>query len=193
MNITAFADSLGGDLLHALRRLPRRPTFAFAAVLTLALGIGATTAIFSVVYSVLIKPLPYPNADELVSLRPAAPGIDLDDLGSATTMYLTYRDENRTFADIGLWDQRSATLTDRGTATRVPVLRVTDGTLRALAVEPIHGRSFTEQEVYGPAAEGPGPVILSYAFWQRRFGGDVAVLGSELSMEGASGRVVVGT
>src|SRR5690606_4945520 len=63
---------------------------------------------------------------------------------------------------------------------------------QALGVEPMHGRSFTEQEVYGPAAEGPGPVILSYAFWQRRFGGDEAVLGSELSMEGRSGRTVVG-
>ncbi len=69
MNIIGFFDSVSRDLRYALRGLPRRPAFTFAAVLTLALGIGATTAIFSVVYSVLIKPLPYPNADELVRIR----------------------------------------------------------------------------------------------------------------------------
>ncbi len=76
MNIIGFFDSVGRDLRYALRGLPRRPAFTFAAVLTLALGIGATTAIFSVVYSVLIKPLPYPNADELVRIRHRAPGIN---------------------------------------------------------------------------------------------------------------------
>ena len=69
MSIIGFVDSVGRDLRYALRGLARRPAFTFAAVLTLALGIGATTAIFSVVYSVLIKPLPYPNPDELVRIR----------------------------------------------------------------------------------------------------------------------------
>mgnify|MGYP006186726635 CR=1 FL=1 len=87
--------SIQDDFRFAVRALRGRPGFVIAAVLTLALGIGATTAIFSVVYSVLIKPLPYPNADELVSFRPAAPGINLNDLGSATTMYFTYRDDTR--------------------------------------------------------------------------------------------------
>ncbi len=186
MNVIGFLDSAGRDLRHAFRALLRRPTFTFAAVLTLALGIGATTAIFSVVYSVLIKPLPYPNADELVRIKPAAPGFGTDDLGSDQTMYLTYREENRTLADVGMWDDRSATLTDRGTPTRVRALRVTDGTLQALGVQPTRGRWFTEQELYGPAAEGQQSVILSYAFWQRRFGGDEAVLGRTLTMEAPS-------
>ena len=112
MSIIGFVDSVGRDLRYALRGLSRRPAFTFAAVLTLALGIGATTAIFSVVYSVLIKPLPYPNSDELVSIRPAAPGLDIDDLASDPTMFLTYRDENRTFANIGLW-QRALRDADR--------------------------------------------------------------------------------
>jgi predicted permease len=186
MNIVAFFDSVGHDLRHALRGLSRGPAFTFAAVLTLALGIGATTAIFSVVYSVLIKPLPYPNADQLVSIRPAAPGINIADLTSDTTMYLTYRTENRTFADIGLWDQRTATLTDGGRATLVPALRVTQGTLEALGVQPLRGRWFTTSEEYGPPAEGRQSVILSYAFWQRRFGGDNTVLGREITMEAPS-------
>ena len=88
-------------------------------------------------------------------------------------MYFTYRDENRTFATIGLWQEDSATLTDRGEPERVRTLRVTDGTLQALGVQPMRGRGFTEAE-HGPAAEGPAPVILSHAFWQRRFGGDEA-------------------
>src|SRR5688500_6053012 len=103
MNISAFFDSIGHDLRYALRVLRRCPTFAVAAVVTLALGIGATTSIFSVVYSVLIKPLPYRNADELVRLRHNAPGISAFNLGLEPTTYLTYRQENRTFANIGLW------------------------------------------------------------------------------------------
>ena len=132
--------SLGRDLRFALRGLARRPSFTVAAVLTLALGIGATTAIFSVVYSVLIKPLPYPNSDELVSIEATAPGVNIDDLASDQTMLLAYRDEGRTFASLGLWDQRSATLTERGEAARVPILRVADGTLQTLGVQPLHGR-----------------------------------------------------
>ena len=186
MSIIGFVGSVARDLRYALRGLARRPAFTFTAVLTLAVGIGATTAIFSVVYSVLIKPLPYPNADELVSIRPAAPGLNTEDLGSDPTMYLTYRSEGRSFADIGFWDQRSATLTERGEATRVPVLRVTDGALQALAVHPLHGRWFTEQETSGPPAAGQQSVILSYAFWQRRFRGDEAVLGREVTMEAPS-------
>jgi len=177
-------DAIGAEMRFGARQLYRRPAFACAAILTFALGIGATTAIFSVVYSVLIKPLPYPNADELVRIRHTS--ITDDDLWASSTMYLTYRQANRTFASIGLWDESSATLTDRGEPERVRALRVTDGILQALGVQPMRGRWFTEQE-YGLAAGGPEPVILSYGFWQRRFGGDEAALGSELSMEAPSG------
>jgi predicted permease len=180
VHIIAFFDSVGRDLRFALRGLSRRPAFTFAAVLTLALGIGATTAIFSVVYSVLIKPLPYPNAGELVRIRHASSGFG-DINGSEPSMYFAYRNETRTLTRIGLWLESSATLTDRGDPERVRALLVTDGTLQALGVQPSRGRGFTEQE-YRPAAEGPLPVILSYAFWQRRFGGDDAALGRELSV-----------
>jgi putative ABC transport system permease protein len=188
MGIDLFLDSVGRDLRHAVRGLARRPAFTFAAVLTLALGIGATTAIFSVVYSVLIKPLPYPNADELVRIRHSTRG----ELGGAdfdATMYFTYRDENRTFASLGLWQDNSATLTDRGEPERVSTLRVTHGTLQALGVQPMRGRWFTEQE-HGPAAEGPAPIILSHAFWQRRFGGDEAAVGNRLSIDSQPAEVV---
>jgi predicted permease len=183
MNVTGFLRSLARDLRHAARALWRRPSFTFAAVLTLALGIGATTAIFSVVYSVLIKPLPFPSADELVRIRHSAPGANTDDLHAPHTMYATYRDANRTFASIGLWQYADdfATLTDSGEATRLNILIVTDGTLQALGVQPLRGRWFTNEE-YAPSAEGAPPVIISYALWQRRFGGDETVLGREISV-----------
>src|SRR5262245_1694881 len=191
MSITGSVDSILRDLRHALRGLSRRPTFTFAAVLTLALGIGATTAIFSVVYSVLIKPLSYPNANELVRIRYSAPGINSDHLDSSHTMYLTYRDENRTFASFGLWQYAKdfSTLNDGGEPTRLNVLIVTDGTLQALGVQPLRGRWFAPQE-YGPSAAGPAPVILSYAFWQRRFGGDDTVIGRAVSIDSQPSHVV---
>jgi hypothetical protein len=139
VHIIAFFDSVGRDLRFALRGLSRRPAFTFAAVLTLALGIGATTAIFSVVYSVLIKPLPYPNAGELVRIRHASSGFG-DINGSEPSMYFAYRNETRTLTRIGLWLESSATLTDRGDPERVRALLVTDGTLQALGVQPSRGR-----------------------------------------------------
>jgi predicted permease len=189
LNIIGFIDSVGRDLRRALRTLPRRPAFTFAAVLTLALGIGAATAIFSVVYSVLIKPLPYPHSSELVRIRHSAAALNTNDLASAPSMYLTYRKENRTFADIGVWSNGGETLTSPDGTERVRSLRVTYGVLQALGVQPLRGRWFTEAE-HAPAAEGPDPVILSHAFWQSRFGGDATGLGRELLINGRQSQVV---
>ena len=186
MSVIGWFDSVGRDLRYAARSLQRKPAFTAAAVLTLALGIGATTAIFSVVYSVLIKPLPYPNADELVRIRHPAPGLNSADTFASTNMYLTYRQENRTFAAVGIWSEDSATLTERDEAERVRALRVSDGILQALGIQPARGRWFTSQE-HEAGADGPAPVILSHAFWQRRFGGDEAVLGRALAMASGGG------
>src|SRR5262245_50073284 len=171
MQIAGFFGSIGRDLRHALRGWRRRPAFTLTAMLTLALGIGATTAIFSVVYSVLIKPLPYPNAHELVRIRHIAPGINSENLQASSNMYLTYRQESRTFANVGLWQPLDATLTVAGEPQRVRALFVSDGTLQALGVQPARGRGFSEAD-HAAAAEGPAPIILSHAFWQRSFGGD---------------------
>ncbi len=185
MTISAFVDCIGRELRYALRGLARRPAFTASAVVTLALGVGTTTAIFSVVYSVLIKPLPYPNPDELVRIRHPETAVNVAFDWASSNMYLTYRKENRTFANLGLWQEADATLTVRGEPERVRALRVTDGTLQALGVQPLRGRWFTEAE-HGAGGEGPAPVILSYAFSQRRFGGDAAV-GRAVSIDAPSG------
>src|SRR5688572_14077567 len=186
MSIIGFVDSVARDLRYALRGLARRPAFTFAAVVTLAVGIGATTAIFSVVYSVLIKPLPYPNSDELVRIRHIG---TRGDMAATSIQYLTYRSENGTFADIGVWREDSATLTDRGQPDRVRALSVSHGTLQALGVQPLRGRWFTEAE-HELGAQGPAPVILSHGFWQERFGADEAALGRELSVDSRPAQVV---
>jgi predicted permease len=189
MSVSGFVDSVGRDLRHALRALPRRRAFTFAAILTLALGIGATTAIFSVVYSVLIKPLPYPNSGELVRIRHTASAQGDGDMTSSSSMYFTYRAENRTLAEIGMWGDGGETLTRPDGTERVRSLRATHGLLQAIAVQPVRGRWFNEAE-HLPQAEGPAPVILSYAFAQSRFGSDVAALGRELQINGRQAQVV---
>ncbi|HEX7238425.1 MAG TPA: ABC transporter permease, partial [Gammaproteobacteria bacterium] len=176
------------DLRYAVRAFAKQRAFAATAILILALGIGATTAIFSVVYSVLIKPLPYPNADELVRLRHSVNG----QFGGADfepSMYVTYRDENRTLASIGLWRSWSATLTDNGEPERLSSVQVTDGVLQTFGVRPLRGRWFTADE-HGPAAEGADPVIISYGFWQRHFGGVEDAIGRELTLDSRPARIV---
>ncbi|HET7608808.1 MAG TPA: ABC transporter permease, partial [Gammaproteobacteria bacterium] len=183
MSVIDFLGSIGRDLRHAARGLARRPAFTMAAVLTLAIGIGATTAIFSVVYSVLIKPLPYPNAGELVRIRYSSATLGTEELSSSTTQYFTYRAESRTIAEIGLWGNGGETVTTADGTERIRSLRVTYGVLQALAVQPARGRWFTEQE-HGPAAEGPDPLIVSYGFAQSRYGSDSAAIGRDLTVNG---------
>jgi putative ABC transport system permease protein len=189
MKIKDFAYWLGRDVRHALRRLAARPAFTVTAVLTLAVGIGATTAIFSVVNAVLIKPLAYPNADELVSLQHTTRRLGADELLVSPTMYFTYRDEATTFQQIGLWEAFGQSITGIGEPEQARALFVTHGTLQALGVQPMLGRWFSEGDDT-PGADGPLPVILSHAYWQRRFGGDEAAVGRTLSVGGRSSQVV---
>lgn len=161
-------------LRHAFRRLGRSPVFTTVAVITLALGIGANSAIFSVIDGVLIKPLPYPNPQQLVGVWHLAPGVpDIDgDLDCSPTMYFTYRDENRTFQDFGLFNRGRASVTGMGEPEQVQAIYVTEGVLQALGVRPTAGRWFSR------ADDTPGTArtaILAYGYWQRRFGGQPVV------------------
>jgi predicted permease len=175
---------------YVLRRLKRAPMFTAIALVTLALGIGATTAIFSVVEGVLIKPLPYPQAELLAGVWQTAPGIKGmgDAILCAPSMYFTYRDENRTFQDFGLYENSGATVTGFAEPDVVTALKVTYGTLQALGVQPKYGRWFSQAD---DTPGSPGTVILTYGYWQRRFGGNPSVVGRTLTIN-QHPRIVIG-
>jgi predicted permease len=182
-------DWISHDLKHALRAMLRRPLFALTVVLTLAVGIGANTAIFSVVRGVLIKPLPYPNADELVSVWHTAPGANVTDLNFSPTMHATYREQNRTFQSLGMWTSSGATLRGAGEPEQLRTVWATSGALQALGVQPLLGRLLLEAEDVA-GADGPQPVLLTYAYWQRRFGGDEAAVGRAVTINAQPAEIV---
>lgn len=189
MTLIAFLDSLRRDFRQALRRLLARPLFVIAAVLTLGLGLGGTTAIFSVVDSVLLKPLPYPNADRLVALWHSAPGLGENDIAMSPSMYFTYRDETRTLQNIGVFGNGGQSVTGIGDPEQARALFITYGVLHALGVQPMLGRSFTEADDT-PPVDGPDPVIITYDYWQRKFGGDAEVVGRSMTIDARPSEII---
>jgi predicted permease len=182
-----LADFVGRDLRHSFRSLLRRPTFTLAAVLTLALGIGANTAVFSVVNAVLLKPLSYPQSNELVSLQHVAPGLLSGALAFSADLYFTYRDENRTFEYLGVFGDGGATVTGVGDPEQARTRFVSDGVLQALGVQPMLGRWFAEAD---HAPQAAGTVVLTHAYWQRKFGGDPGVIGQSVSINSLPTEIV---
>jgi predicted permease len=173
------------DVRYAARIFWKLPAFAATAVLTLALGIGATTAIFSVVYGVLLKPLPFHEADRLVSLRHHAKHGVGKVHGPAT--YLTYRENQQAFEAIGAWVPTEVSITGGGDPERVQALLVSATTLPLLRVQPVVGRVFsTEDDTPG----NPLRVVLSYGYWQRRFGGVENIVGQTLAIDGTPAEVI---
>src|SRR5450432_3177394 len=114
------------DLRYAARRLRGNPGFTTISVLTLALGIGASTAIFSVIEGVLLKPLSYPQSGQIVALRHTAPGIHIDDMNMAASLYFTYSEENRVFQHVGMWQADTASVTGVAQPEEVRALVVTN-------------------------------------------------------------------
>jgi predicted permease len=169
------------------RRLVSAPLFTSIAVTTLALGIGANSAIFSVVHGVLLKPLPFDEPDRLVGVWHTAPGLGFPLMNQSPATYLTYRAEGRVFEEIGLWDNTSVSVTGAGEPERVSALLVTDGTLALLRVNPQIGRRFTADD---DSPKSPERVMLTHAYWQRKFGGDPAVLGRRVEVDGRPREVI---
>src|SRR4026209_2901656 len=139
------------SLRQAIRSLAHARTFTAMTLVTLAVGIGANAAIFSVVEGVLLRPLPYPRPDELVGLWHTAPGVNIDRLEMAPSLYFTHLEARRVFEGVGLWSESSASVTGLADPERVSVLRVTHGTLPLIGVPPLVGRTFrTEEGVPNP-------------------------------------------
>jgi predicted permease len=185
MNTVAFLDTLARDARYALRALSRNPAFTIVALLTLAIGIGANTAVFSVVNSVLLNPLRYPHADQLVALRQDAPGASglasfSKGLPLSTSMYFTYTEQNRSFQAMGVWFVNSANVTGLAEPEQARVVVVSNGLLEALGVPPAAGRWLSSAD---QIPRGPERVMLSYAYWQRHYGGAPSAIGRNLTVD----------
>jgi putative ABC transport system permease protein len=179
-------ESILQDLRCGLRQLRRNPGFTAVAVLTLALGIGANTAIFSVVNAVVLRPLPYPQSDRLVWISEVIPALNAE--LAAGGDYVDWRDQNKTLERMAAYDPAvSFNLTGRGTPARIHAAGVSANFFQTLGVDPQLGRSFTHEE---DQPNGPHTVVLMQTFWQQYFGSDPQVLGKTVTLNSAPYAVV---
>ena len=178
---------VASEVKPVVRRLMRSPMFTAITLITLAVGIGANTAIFSVLNGVLLKPLPYPDPDQLVGVWEKAPGLGMGDINASPSTYFTFREENHTFQDTGIWRTDSVSVTGTGEPEQVQSLMVTDGTLPILGIQPVRGRWFARND---DLPGSPGTVMLTYGYWQRKFGGDSSVLGRRILIDGEAREVI---
>jgi len=183
----AAADRVSKPMRHVFRRLIQMPLFTVVSVATLAIGIGANTAIFSVIEGVLLKPLPYPHPDRLVDVDHSATGIGIAHGGAAPFLYAIYREQARSFEDVGLWVNDTASVTGRAEPEEVVCIAVTDGILPLLGARPALGRVFTREDDSPGGAE---TVVLSHGYWQTKFGGDAGAIGQSLIVDGRPREII---
>jgi putative ABC transport system permease protein len=179
-------DSLLQDLRYAVRTLGERPGFAVVAALTIALGVGGTTAMFGVVDAVLLRPLPYAEPDRLVMVWTRTPGGP--QAAASWPEFVDWREQNHSFADMAAWRGQSVNLTGGAEPERVIGAFVSDRFFPLLGARAVLGRTFTPAET-DPATAQP-VAVLGYGLWQRRFGGDPGILGRSLVLNGQSHTVV---
>ncbi len=181
-------DTIWHDLRYGLRVLTKNPGFTAVAVLTLALGIGANTAIFSVVHAVLLKPLPFAQPDRLMTFFVSSPGEGLRNMEWTEGLVAYFRERSQTFERIAAYDGGTGfNLTGKGEPGRLSGTVATYDFFQVLGQEPLYGRTFLEEE------DTPGNnnvTILSYDLWQRRFGGDPAIVGQSLNLNSVPTSVV---
>ena len=175
------------QLKQVLRRLGRSPIFTIITIITLAAGVGANIAVFSVVEGVLLKPLSYPHAETLVGVSHTAPGLNMDEVNMAPSNYFIYREQNRVFEDMGVYQSYSVAVTGQGNPEQVPALVVTDGVLPTLGVPPMLGRWFSRADDTPGAAD---TVMLDYGYWQRRFGSDRSIVDRAITVDGKLRQVI---
>src|SRR5437867_521848 len=173
------------DLRFAFRQLLKNPGFTAVAVLTLALGIGANTAVFSVVNAVLLRPLPYPESDRLVQLSEA--GRDWSGGPISYPNFTDWKAQQTVFENVGLYRWVNYNLTGTGEPLRLSVGEMAADAFGALRVPPALGRTFTADE---DKPGGPRVAVLSYALWQSRFGRDLAILNQSIALDGNAFTVV---
>jgi predicted permease len=182
MNTLTFIEGALRDARHALRMIRTKPGFSVAALLSLALGIGANTAIFSVLDAVLIRPLPYPGSDALAGVfnTLVVQGQLFEDVQLSPGMYAACKEGARAFESFGVWSSGAATVTGMGDPEQLVTVTATQGVLPALGVPAYIGRWFSNEDDAPGASE---TVILSYGYWQRKFGGNWEVLGRTIVID----------
>jgi hypothetical protein len=182
-------EALAREVRHATRRLLRAPAFTLPALLTLALAIGANTAIFTLVRGVVLAPLPYPQSQQLVSLDHGATGLDRPTgLGITTGLYAHYTERARTLETVAMHHTIELTLSGDGSdPERMWVNRATPSLAHVLRVAPQLGRWFTEQE---GELGSTVVIVLSHGLWVRRYGGDPGVIGRTLTLGGMPAEVI---
>jgi putative ABC transport system permease protein len=185
MTPSSFAETLIQDLRFGARALRRNPGFATIAILTLALGIGANAAIFSVVSAVLLRPLPWTDADRAVMIW--SKWTAFDKTWVATGEVVDYRRRSQTLAEVAAWGHGQVNLTGDGEPERLPAGNVTSNLFSTLGVTPLHGRTFTAAE---DVANGPRLVLLGHALWVRRFAADPSVVGRSIQINGLGYEVI---
>ena len=170
------------EIRYAIRQLLKSPGFTFIAILGLALGIGANVALFSVVNSIFLRPLPYPEPDRLVRLSSTSEAFNLTRVGFSYPRYLEVQQRQQVFSDLALSTGNAFTLTGRGNPEQLIGLHASATLLPALGVEPVLGRNFSADE---DRPGGERVVLIGQGLWQQRFNRDPSVLGQALTLDGA--------
>jgi len=180
-------NTLFQDLRYGARILLKQPAVTLVAVVTLALGIGANTALFSLVNGILLRPLPFREPDRVVRLIQASPKLGLATWGVSQADFAAYREQNRSFESVALYNNSAINLTGDGEPERLPMTSVSADFFKVFGVSPLLGRTFVE----GEDTQGKNLVcVISYAFWQRRFGGDPNISGRMLNLNNIPTQIV---
>lgn len=180
-------DSFSSQLKQVFRRLCRAPMFTFITLFTLAAGIGANIAVFSVLEGILLKPLAYPHPEQLVGVWHNAPDLNIAELNMAPSNYFVYRDQSRTFQDIGIYQNDSVSVTGVAQPEQVRALDVTDGTLPLLGVSPVLGRLFTRQDDSPSATK---TALVTYGYWRSKFGAAPSAIGRTILVDGTAREII---
>jgi predicted permease len=182
----ALVETTLQDIRYAFRTLRKSPGFTITSVATLALAIGANTAMFSVLNAVLLRPLPYRSPEQLAMLWTERPSQNLREGRSAYWDIEQWRRQSKSFADLAVFDPVSATLTDADRAERIGVARISPNFFPLVGVQPLAGRIFSETE----AVERQRLALISYRFWQTRFGGSYEAVGASIELDGLPYRII---
>jgi len=186
-----WLENLAQDARYGMRLLRKSPRFTAVAVVTLALGIGATVAIFSVLDGVVLEPLSYPHPEQLVSVEVTPLALDPSLRGMAAEDYFVFREQNRTFQDIGIYAEtdtdRDVNVTGFAEPERVHALDVTHGVLSVLGIPPLLGRIFSSSD---DAPGAPRTAILTYGYWHRKFSADPSAVGKTIVVDGMVRQII---